>query len=110
MNSMNIKEIIAMNLPKIYIIVKQLSKAIPTKNLQTAKVQNDEHMVVAIPPMKPTRLVPTRAGILPNLSAIQPKTRPPKMAPQKKMDWAMLGRAAFSHTQSFWKTKKNHFV
>lgn len=82
-------------------MVKQLSKAIPTRKRQTAKVQNEEHIVVAMPPMKPTKLVPTKAGILPMRSAIHPKTKPPRMAPQKKMDWAVLGSAALSHTQSF---------
>lgn len=82
-------------------MVKQLSNAIPTKNLQAANVQKEEHMVVAIPPIKPTKLVPTRAGILPSRSANHPNTKPPKMAPQKKIDWAVLGNAALSHTQSF---------
>jgi hypothetical protein len=72
--------------PKIYIMVKQLSKAMPTRNLQAEKVQKVLQKAVAMPPTQPTRLVPTRAGILPKRSAIQPKTNPPKMAPQKKMD------------------------
>lgn len=75
-----------MNLPKIYIMVKQLSKAMPTKNLHTQKDQNDVQKAVAMPPINPARLVPTRAGILPILSAIHPNTKPPNMAPQKKID------------------------
>lgn len=83
----------------MYIIVKQLSNAIPTRNLQTQKIQKELQYAVAIPPINPTMLVPTSAGIRPNLSAIQPKIRPPKMAPQKKIDWAVVGKAAFSQTQ-----------
>lgn len=84
----------------MYIMVKQLSNAIPTKNLHTQNAQNVLQNAVAIPPTNPTKFVPTKAGIRPNLSAIQPKMRPPRMAPQKKIDWAVCGRAAFSHTQS----------
>lgn len=83
----------------MYIIVKQLSKAIPTKNLQTQNDQNVVQKAVAIPPIKPAKLVPTKAGILPYLSAIQPKTNPPSMAPQKKMDCAVEGNAEFEQTQ-----------
>lgn len=85
--------------PNMYIIVKQLSKAMPTRNLQTQNDQKVVQNVVAIPPMNPAMLVPTRAGILPNLSAIHPKTNPPNMAPQKKIDCAVEGRAEFSQTQ-----------
>lgn len=91
--------------PRIYIIVKQLSKAIPTKNLHK---QNDQKVVqkaVAIPPTKPAIFVPTKAGILPYLSAIQPKINPPNMAPQKKMDCAVEGNAEFEHTQFSYETK-----
>ena len=53
------------NSPKIYIIVKQLSKAKPKKNLHTAKLQKFVAKMVANPETKPTRFVPTRAGIRP---------------------------------------------
>lgn len=95
---------IDVHLPKMYIIVKLLSKAIPTKNLQAQKDQNVLQNAVAIPAAKPTMFVPTRAGMRPCLSAIQPKTRPPRIAPPKKMAWAMVGRAEFSHTQFCWNT------
>lgn len=72
-------------LPRMYIIVKLLSKAIPTKNLQRENVQKVVQNAVAIPPTKPAMLVPTKAGILPYLSAIQPKINPPRIAPQKKI-------------------------
>lgn len=61
----------------------------PTRNRQTEKVQNVVQKAVAIPPTKPIRFVPTKAGILPNLSAIHPKTSPPSMAPQKNIDCAV---------------------
>uniref|UniRef100_A0A1Y1LKW0 Uncharacterized protein n=1 Tax=Photinus pyralis TaxID=7054 RepID=A0A1Y1LKW0_PHOPY len=85
---------------KIYIIVKQLSKAIPTRNLHKQKVQNELQNAVPTPAANPTKFVPTSAGILPLLSASQPKTKPPRIAPQKKIDWDIVGRAAFSQTQS----------
>lgn len=91
------------NIPRIYIIVKQLSKAIPTRKRQTQKCQKLVQNAVAMPPTKPTKFVPTRAGILPIRSAIQPKINPPKIAPQKKMDWAVCGRAEFSQTQFCYK-------
>lgn len=96
---------IAEFLPRMYIIVKQLSKAIPTKNLQTQNDQKLVQKVVAIPPTKPAMLVPIKAGILPYLSAIQPNTNPPNMAPQKKMDCAVEGKAEFEQTQSSCKTR-----
>lgn len=64
-------------------MVKQLSKAIPTKNLHKQKVQNELQNAVPIPAANPIKFVPTKAGILPLLSASQPNTRPPKIAPQK---------------------------
>lgn len=88
-------------------MVKQLSKAIPTKNLQRQKVQNELQNAVAMPAAKPTKLVPTKAGIRPCLSAIHPKTRPPRIAPPKKIAWAIAERAEFSHTQSCCQTKHN---
>lgn len=84
----------------MYIMVKQLSNAIPTRNRQT---QNDQKVVqntVAIPPTNPTMLVPKSTGILPYLSASQPKTKPPKMAPPKKTACATEGNADRSQTQS----------
>lgn len=77
---------IHVHLPKIYIMVKQLSKAIPTKNLQKQKDQKLCTAAVASPPANPTKFVPTRAGILPYRSATQPKINPPKIDPTKKMD------------------------
>lgn len=84
-------------------MVKQLSKAIPTKKRQRQKDQNVVQNAVAIPPMRPAILVPIRAGILPYLSAIQPKISPPSIAPQKKMDCAVDGSAEFEQTQFCWK-------
>lgn len=83
----------------MYIIVKQLSKAKPTKNLHSVNCQKDVVKAESTPAMRPVRLVPTRAEIRPYLSAIQPKIRPPIIAPQKNMDWAIVGRAFRSHTQ-----------
>lgn len=83
----------------MYIIVKLLSNAIPTKNLQTQKAQKELQNAVAIPAANPTKFVPTRAETRPCLSANQPKTKPPSMAPPKKIAWAIVGKAALSHTQ-----------
>lgn len=70
----------------MYIIVKQLSKAKPTKNLQTENCQKVLEKAVSRPATRPVRLVPTKAGMRPNLSAIHPKIRPPTIAPQKNID------------------------
>lgn len=80
-------------------MVKQLSKAIPTKNLQTQNDQKDVQNAVAMPPTKPAILVPIKAGILPYLSAIHPKISPPNIAPPKKIDCAVEGNAEFEQTQ-----------
>lgn len=77
----------------MYIMVKQLSKANPTKKRQRQNCQKDEEKAVRTPAARPVRLVPTRAGMRPYRSAIQPKISPPTMAPQKKMAWAIVGRA-----------------
>lgn len=69
----------------MYIIVKQLSKAIPTKNRQRQKVQNELQNAVPMPAAKPIKLVPTNAGIRPLLSASHPKTNPPRIAPPKNI-------------------------
>lgn len=86
-------------LPRIYIIVKQLSKAIPTKKRQRQKLQKELQNAVATPAVNPTKLVPTRAETRPCLSANQPNTKPPRIAPPKKIAWAIEGSAEFSHTQ-----------
>lgn len=80
-------------------MVKQLSNAIPTTKRQRQNDQNVEQNVVAMPPISPAILVPIKAGILPYLSAIQPKTNPPSIAPQKKIACAVDGSAEFEHTQ-----------
>lgn len=49
----------------MYIIVKQLSNASPTRNLQKQKAQKLWTPAVASPPANPIKLVPTNAGILP---------------------------------------------
>lgn len=87
------------SLPRMYIIVKQLSKAIPTKKRQTQNDQNDVQNAVAMPPTNPAMLVPIKAGILPYRSAIHPKINPPSIAPPKKMDCAVEGRAELEQTQ-----------
>lgn len=79
-------------------MVKQLSKAKPTKKRQSANSQKLVASIVATPAKKPVTLAPTSAGILPYLSAIQPKMRPPKIAPTKKMLCAVVGSALYSHT------------
>lgn len=73
-------------LPKIYIIVKQLSNANPTINRKKANEIKLNEYADAIPPMKPSIFVPTNAGIRPYRSAITPNRRPPTMAPQKNID------------------------
>lgn len=78
--------------------MKQLSKAKPTKNRHNANSQKLSANTVATPAKNPVTLAPTNAGILPYLSAIHPKIRPPKIAPTKKMLWAVVGSALFSHT------------
>lgn len=70
----------------MYIMVKQLSKANPTKNRQTVKVQKLFVNAVAIPAIAPKTFVPISDGILPYRSAIQPNNKPPTIAPQKKID------------------------
>lgn len=84
----------------MYIMVKQLSNAMPTTNLHRQKLQKLLEKAVPIPATNPTRLVPTKAGILPLLSANQPKTSPPKMAPQKNIACDMVAKADLSQTQS----------
>lgn len=46
-------------------MVKQLSKANPTKNRQTANCQKFTVKAVATPAKNPMRLAPIKAGILP---------------------------------------------
>lgn len=72
--------------PRMYIIVKQLSKAKPTKNRHKQNCQKDVENAVSTPAQRPVRLVPTKAGMRPYRSAIQPKISPPTIAPQKKID------------------------
>lgn len=82
----------------MYIMVKQLSKAKPTKNRHSANSQKLLASTVATPARNPVILAPTNAGILPYLSAIHPNKRPPKIAPTKKTLWAVVGNALCSHT------------
>lgn len=67
-------------------MVKQLSKAKPTRNLQKQNAQKLWTPAVAMPATKPTKFVPTNAGILPYESAIQPNIKPPIIAPPKNID------------------------
>lgn len=53
------------NLPKMYIMVKQLSKAKPKKNLQMANSRKLLENTVATPETKPTMFDPTSAGMRP---------------------------------------------
>lgn len=76
----------------MYIIVKQLSNANPTKNRQIINSQKFAQYAVPIPAAKPIKLHPANAGIRPNLSAIQPNNKPPQMAPKKKTDCDNVGR------------------
>ena len=55
---------------------------------------------VTTPVTKHTILLNTVAGILPYLSANQPKKIIPGIAPQKKRDWDNAGIHALSQTQS----------
>lgn len=93
----------------MYIMVKQLSKAMPTKKRHTQNDQKELQNAVAIPAANPTKLVPTKAETRPCLSANQPNTKPPSIAPPKKIAWAIVGRAELSHTQ-FCLKKKNQMV
>lgn len=52
-------------LPNMYIIVKQLSKANPTKNRQIVKLQKLFVNAVAMPAIAPKMFAPIRDGILP---------------------------------------------
>lgn len=58
------------NLPKIYIMVKQLSNAKPKRKRHAANSQNELENAVAIPVTHPIRFAPTNAGIRPYLSAM----------------------------------------
>lgn len=87
----------------MYIMVKQLSKANPTKKRHTVKDQKSFVNAVAIPAIAPTIFAAISDGILPYRSAIKPNNRPPIIAPQKNIDWAMVGNGALSQTQFNWK-------
>lgn len=87
-------------LPIISGMLMQLSKARPVKNLQTAKDQKVFALAVAIEARNPMPLQNINAGIRPLWSAIHPKSNPPMMAPQKKIDCADDMRYSRSHTQS----------
>lgn len=84
----------------MYIIIKQLSNANPSKNRQNVNTQKLPENAVATPAIKPNKFEPINAGIRPNRSAIQPNNKPPKTAPMKNIACAMAGNAALSHTQS----------
>ena len=73
-------------LPNMYIMVKQLSNAKPTKKRIKANCQKFVTNAVSTPAAKPTKFEPINAGMRPNLSAIQPNSRPPTMAPKKNID------------------------
>lgn len=94
----------------MYIMVKQLSKAIPTKKRQTQNDQKELQNAVAIPAANPTKLVPTKAATRPCLSANQPNTKPPNIAPPKKIAWAIVGNAELSHTQFCLKRKIRRLI
>lgn len=79
-------------------MVKQLSKANPTKKRHKVNCQNVSVNAVATPARNPIKLAPIKAGILPYWSAIHPKISPPKIAPTKKILWAMVGRASYWQT------------
>lgn len=87
-------------LPTIYIIVKQLSNENPTINRKIENEMKSYEKAVATPPTQPIIHVETKAGIRPYRSDIKPKRNPPTMAPQKNIDCANDGNAAFSHTHS----------
>lgn len=53
------------NLPKMYIIVKQLSKAKPTRKRHRLNCQKFVTKAVATPATKPIKLQPAKAGIRP---------------------------------------------
>lgn len=98
------KKVIAfvlMHIKHIYthIIVKQLSKANPTKNRHRQNVQKLVENAVATPATNPIKLQPANAGMRPYRSAIHPKRSPPTMAPMKKMAWEYVGNLSLSQTQ-----------
>lgn len=72
----------------MYIKVKQLSNPMPTKNRQIVNCQKLVENAVSVPKTKLTRLEPMRAGMRPKWSDTQPNTRPPTMAPRKKVTCA----------------------
>lgn len=78
----------------MYIIVKQLSKANPTRNLHKLNCQKFVTNAVPTPAANPIKLQPANAGILPYLSAIHPNSNPPQIAPKKKIDCDKVGRYA----------------
>lgn len=84
----------------MYITVKQLSNANPAKNRQSVNTQKLLEKAVAIPAKPAKTLLPTIAGIRPYRSAIQPNNNAPQMAPQKKIDWDMVGLSESSQTHS----------
>lgn len=93
------------HIPKIYIIVKQLSNANPTKNRHNVNVQNCDVNAVRTPAINPNTLHPHNDGIRPKRSAIHPNNKPPTIAPQKNIDCDIAGNAAFSQTHSCYITK-----
>lgn len=77
-----------------------MSKAKPKKKRHTENSQKFPAKTVAMPDKKPVIFAPTNAGTRPNRSAIHPNINPPKMAPTKKMLWAVFGKALSSQTHS----------
>lgn len=74
------------NLPKMYIIVKQLSNANPIKKRHNVKLTKLYENAVATPATNPIKFEPINAGIRPKRSATQPNKSPPTIAPQKNID------------------------
>lgn len=60
-------EVDLQNVPKIYIMVKQLSNAIPVMNLKTENTHTSEETMERDPPTAPRILAITNAGTRPNL-------------------------------------------
>ena len=72
----------------MYMSVKQLSKAMPMRKREKANRPKVVETVVMTPAKAPIKLHKIRAGMRPKRSAMNPRTMPPTILPQKKTAWA----------------------
>ena len=82
--------------------VKQLSNAMPMRNLENANIAKSCENAVITPATAPIMLQRISAGMRPNRSAMKPSKMPPMMLPPKKMACASGACPARSHTQFFY--------